>query len=198
MGQTFRATSQHWMSVPSAATNEELLQRSVADPEAYGVFYDRQFDQIFGWFLLRTFAAEVAADLTAETFAAALGSVHRFSPHKGEAGAWLQAIANNQLRHWLRRQRVAGRSRAQLGMHMHSSFDDDDFDLVDARLALVNHIGPLHQAVDRLSPQLREAVLLRVVEELSYAEIAERLDTTVGAARVRVSRALAELTEALS
>lgn len=51
----------------------------------------------------------------------------------------------------------------------------------------------LHSALLGLSAAQRIAVELRVVDELSYEEIAARLDCTQSAARIRVSRALEKL-----
>jgi DNA-directed RNA polymerase specialized sigma24 family protein len=51
-------------------TDDELLSSN--DPEAFGVFYDRHVKALLGYFARRTFDAEEAADLTAETFASAL------------------------------------------------------------------------------------------------------------------------------
>lgn len=54
-------------------------------------------------------------------------------------------------------------------------------------------LDALREAVGALSPDRREALVLRRLRGLSYAEIAEICDTTEGAARVRVHRALDEL-----
>ena len=51
----------------------------------------------------------------------------------------------------------------------------------------------LDEALAELAPELKEAVGLRVVHDLSYAELAEAVGTTPGAARVRVHRGLAAL-----
>jgi DNA-directed RNA polymerase specialized sigma24 family protein len=53
-------------------------------------------DGLLGFFCRHTRDAELAADLTAETFAAALGTRRRFRPEAGSATAWLYGIATNQ------------------------------------------------------------------------------------------------------
>ena len=52
-------------------TDDELLSSN--DPEAFGVFYDRHVKALLGYFARRTYDAEEAADLTAETFASERG-----------------------------------------------------------------------------------------------------------------------------
>ena len=57
-------------------TDEDLLLSG--DAEDFGLFYDRYIDMLLGYFARRAGDPEVAADLTAETFAAALASRRRF------------------------------------------------------------------------------------------------------------------------
>jgi hypothetical protein len=56
----------------------EILIASVVDPELFAEFYRRHAEGILRFFVNRTFDPETAADLTAETFAEALASRHRF------------------------------------------------------------------------------------------------------------------------
>lgn len=58
--------------------DERLLASARAEPSAFGAFYRRHEDGVLSYFLGRVGDPEVAADLTAETFAAALTSAHRF------------------------------------------------------------------------------------------------------------------------
>ena len=72
------------------------------DPEAFAVFYRRHVGSIVGFFVRRTACQETAADLTAETFAQAYLSLHRYRPTGAPAEAWLAAIARHQLAHFVR------------------------------------------------------------------------------------------------
>src|SRR5215207_3726217 len=78
-------------------SDEDLLAATGRDAEAFGAFYRRHERMMLIFFLRRTSSAEVAADLTAEVFAAALGAAHRFRPGAKPAVAWLYGIANNKL-----------------------------------------------------------------------------------------------------
>lgn len=180
---------------PPDADDDALLTAARSDPEAFGRFYDRHAPAVLRFFARRTPDAEVAADLTAETFACTLADAHRFDPTRGTARAWLFGIARHQLWRYLRDQRVATAARARLGMQ---SVPLDDLscaridELVDARRA-----RPwLEAALAALTPTMRTTLELRVVDGLSYREIADRTRTTTGAARVRVARALAQLARA--
>ena len=68
-----------------ARTDDELLAATRAQPEAFAVFYRRHVAGVIAYFARRTRCAETAADLAAETFAAALDGAHRHRPEKGPA-----------------------------------------------------------------------------------------------------------------
>ncbi|MEA2134722.1 MAG: hypothetical protein QOC68_2631, partial [Solirubrobacteraceae bacterium] len=62
-------------------TDEQLL--SARDAGTFELFYLRNVDSVLGFFARRTGDPELAADLCAETFAAALSSRHRYRPEAG-------------------------------------------------------------------------------------------------------------------
>src|SRR3712207_9207872 len=85
-----------------ARSDETLLAVLGAEPEAFAPFYRRHVTPLLAYFVRRTGSAELAADLTAETFAAALDGARRFDPARGPAVGWLYGIARRQLSHALR------------------------------------------------------------------------------------------------
>src|SRR5688572_21512535 len=97
-------------------TDAELLAASSDDPAAFGLLYDRHVVAILRYLHRRTDSAETAADLCAETFAAAFVHRRRFRDTGAWARPWLYGIARNQLGHYLRRQRVSDRYRRRLGV----------------------------------------------------------------------------------
>jgi DNA-directed RNA polymerase specialized sigma24 family protein len=76
-------------------TDEELL--AAGGPDAFDAFYRRHVTSILRYFVTRTRDAELAADLTAETFAAALAGRARYRPEAGAAVGWLFGIAAKKL-----------------------------------------------------------------------------------------------------
>src|SRR5919198_1133299 len=94
----------------------ELLRAAVDDPAAFARFYRRHVEGVIAFFHRRTGDAELAADLTAETFAAALEGCHRYAPERGAPAAWLYGIAHRQLAILHRHGRVERRARRRLGM----------------------------------------------------------------------------------
>src|SRR5262249_35471355 len=133
----------------SALTDDELLRRAPAQPEAYGAFYARHERAVLGWLDRRTGDPELAADLAAETFAAALLAARprRYGPGGAPATAWLFGIPRHVLARSLRRRRVEDRARRRLGM--------PPLELTDELLERVERIGADERAaqlLDRLPP----------------------------------------------
>ena len=82
-------------------SDEDLL--ASGQSEHFGCFYQRHVREVLGYMMRRTGDAEAAADLTAETFAAAIVARRRFRPGVAPAGAWLLAIAHRKLVDYQRR-----------------------------------------------------------------------------------------------
>ncbi len=185
--------SQGWAGAGGDSRSDaELLLASRADPEAFGEVYRRNVEAVLGWSYRRTGCAETAADLTAETFAQAFLSRRRYRSTGAPARAWLFGIARNELGRLARRGRVAERARKRLQVEP-VVLDDESL----ARIESLVDFEPLRHAIAALSPNLSKAVLLRVGYQLPYDEIADRLDCSVGAARVRVVRGLQQLSTAM-
>lgn len=168
-------------------TDEQLLQGT---PEMFGTFYRRHEDAVLGFMLRRVRDPELAADLCAETFAAALLSVKRFRPADGAAVAWLFGIARNVLGRSLERRKVEDRARRKLGMAPIELGPD----VLDAILAL-DAERAVAVALSGLPAGEADAVRARVIDGTDYAQIAADLRCSEQVVRKRVSRGLARLRE---
>ena len=163
-------------------TDEALLLSG--DLEDFGVFYDRYVRALLAFFARRTGDPEVAADLTAETFAAALAARKRFRPGSAGAAPWLFTIAHHKLSDYRRRGRAEGRMRERLGMEPVPVTDED--------AELIRRLGEevAAQIIEELPPEQREAVRAHVLEDRGYAEIARSEQVAEATVRKRVSRGL--------
>jgi RNA polymerase sigma-70 factor (ECF subfamily) len=170
--------------------DDALLVAAADDPEAFAQFYRAHVRGVIAYFRRRVGSAEAAADLTAETFAAALAGRRRFAPDRGPAAAWLYGIARRQLVTFQRRGHVERRARRRMGMAR--------IELTDEMLERVEAIADAELAqVDVALAALPEdqsvAVRARVLEDRGYDEIAAAERVSEPAARQRVSRGLAAL-----
>ena len=177
-------------------TDAELIVASRDDPAAFRELYDRWAERLLAYFYRRVFDAEVAADLLAETFALAYERRGRFRDLGKPGGAWLYGIATKELSHWFRRQAVERRAVRRLGIEV-PPLDDESIARIEALADAATHREALSAAMARMTGGEREAVELRVVDELAYAEIAACLGCTENTARQRVHRGLARLNNLL-
>ncbi|MCP9490246.1 MAG: sigma-70 family RNA polymerase sigma factor [Solirubrobacteraceae bacterium MAG38_C4-C5] len=166
----------------------QLLRDSAREPAAFARFYERHEDVVLLFLLRRTDDPELAADLTAETFAQALMSAERFRSGPAPAVAWLIGIARNVLAMSRRRGRVEDAARRRLGMQP-LVLDDEALE----RVAEVEGDNRMLELVAALPPDLRDAVVARVVHERDYRDIALQLRCSQSVVRKRVSRGLARL-----
>ena len=174
-----------------AWSDERLLTATPAVPAAFAVFYRRHEGSVLGYFMRRTGNAELAADLAAETFAAALLGAARFRGD-GNALAWLYGIARHRLLHSIERGRVEDRARRK---HAMPRLEIGDL-LVD-RLERLAGEERACELLDQLPPDQAEAIRAHVLEDRSYKDIAGSVKASEAVVRKRVSRGLLTLRELL-
>jgi RNA polymerase sigma factor (sigma-70 family) len=171
--------------------DEALLVAGRREADAFGAFYVRRVDAVLAFFLRRTGDRELAADLTAETFAAALSALPRYRPQRTSALAWLFTIAHHKLVDSIRQGQVEDRARRRLGLEP-VVFSDEDIERVEQRAAAADGDAALLE-LERLSAEQRGAIEGRVLEEAGYQDLAQRLKCSESVVRQRVSRGLSEL-----
>jgi RNA polymerase sigma factor (sigma-70 family) len=181
-----------FVEMPGVADDEDaaLVARVAHGDEAAFVFlYRRYVPVVLRWCLRETGNREVAADLSAEVFAAALSAARRYRSTRGSVAGWLLGIARNKLRESRRRGQVEDSARRRFGVER-VAITDADLERIDE---LVSVDSELLARVAGLPEDQRVAVLSRVVEERSYEEIASELSCSKSVVRQRVSRGLRTL-----
>lgn len=175
-------------SSPDPRSNTELLQAASSGVESFTTFYRRNAKDIIAYFWRRTRDRTATADLTAETFAVAWEHINKFDPTRGDGGQWLQGIASNLLKKFWRKTKATSNARDRLALQAVTLSDEAarEIEIVDAKLDTER----LSNAMNRLPTKNREAVHLRIVEDLDYNEIARRLGCEGSTARMRVLRGL--------
>ncbi len=175
-------------------SDAELIMAAARDPQAFRELYDRWATTLAAYFYRRVHSHDVTADLLAETFAVAFESADRFRDEGRPGGAWLYGIARIELSQYFRRQQTELRAIRRLGVEI-PAVDDESAAAIEQLVVTNGYRAQLAEALGRIPESERDAVELRIVAELDYAEIAARLQCTEGAARVRVHRGLARLTQ---
>lgn len=146
--------------------------------------YDEALPQVYGYLLRRTGRRELAEDLTSETFLAAAGAA-RAAPATPVTVGWLIGVARHKLvDHWRRREREQRSLAAvadSLGADVAAEGGDDPWPgVLDALVA--------QRALDSLQPQHRAALILRYVDDLPVAQVAELLGRSVQATEALLVR----------
>ncbi len=168
---------------------ELVAAMAAGDEDAFAELYGRYLPLVVRWCLRETGNRELAADLSAEVFAAALTAARRYRRERGSVAPWLLGIARNKLAESRRRGRIEASARRRLGVA--------PWALTDGDLERVDELGSLDDQVLELLEGLpvatREALRGRVVEERSYEELAEELRCSQEVVRQHVSRGLRRL-----
>ena len=173
-------------------SDEELLEVSQTDAQAFAVFYDRHFSTVLGYFRNRGASGDVAFDLAAETFAAVLVSLERFDSEAGLARSWLFGIARNKLNEALRAGQVEDRARRELMMQP-VILDEEDLRIIES-----GPTSPVLELLEELPSEQKDAITARHLDDRGYAEIAREIKCSESVVRKRVSRGLARLRSKLS
>lgn len=138
----------------------------------------------------------LAEDLTQEAFLRAFRALPRFDP-RGAAplSAWLLRIAARTAIDELRRRRpvMAALERVELA----DAWLEGGMPRPDEAAQWASTARAIREAVDRLSPEVRAAFVLRAYHELRYPEIAEALEIDLGTVKSRLFRARQALAERL-
>ncbi len=145
-----------------------------------------------------------AEDLTQETFLKMFRNLGSFDAEKGSFTTWLTTLTRNLLVDHYRRSRM---ERASDSLDESQDGEEDGPRRVDRladggrnqeqQLAGLELRAQIQEALSSLSPDLREAVILRDLQEMDYKEIAEVLGVPQGTVKSRISRGRSELARLL-
>jgi RNA polymerase sigma-70 factor (ECF subfamily) len=179
------------MSCPS---DRELMERVVrGDADSFASLYDRYERPLFNFLLRVTRHRALAEDLLQETFTRVWRAARTWNSGRGAARAWVYKIALN-----------AARSELARKVHRapHMSLDDEGRDLADeasgearlaARIDEMDQARAISEALDTLPDHMKEVVVLRCQQQLSFAEISRVTGAPAGTLKSRFHRAVAAL-----
>lgn len=164
----------------SADLDQAVIDRVLAgDRDAFGILIERYSDPLYRHAYGMTGSADVAEDILQVSF---IKAFHHLGEVRGRFDAWVFRIVANGCKDWLKNIR-----------RTHLSYEEDDqpsgYETPDEELDRGEIRRDLDRALAALPSSLREAFVMKHVEGRSYEEMAELLDTTVGALKMRVHRA---------
>jgi RNA polymerase sigma-70 factor (ECF subfamily) len=176
-----------------ASSDGQLLRAAAAgDRDAFSELYERYETIVAGFLVRRDRDPQLAADLTAETFAAAILGASAFRDEGQSAVGWLLGIARNLLSRSRERGHAERRARERLGVER-VALTDSSLERIEALIDAEDPANPLLRALDALPDGQRAAIRAHVLDERSYAELAQQFGVPEATVRQRVSRGLARL-----
>ncbi len=194
---------------PEQEAAQEAVARLVrqcmaGDSQAWQQLVTSQHRRIYAICYRFTGSGTDAEDLTQDVFLKLYKNLSSFDTQKGSFQTWITTLARNLLVDHFRRTRL---DRASDSLDV--SFDGEDGSptmgdrLADNRPSQEQHVAGLElkasiqSALKQLSPELREAVILRDLEDMDYKEIAQVLRIPEGTVKSRISRGRGELARLL-
>lgn len=145
-----------------------------------------------------------AEDLTQDVFIKVFRNLENFDASKGSFTTWLTTLTRNMLVDNYRRQRM---DRVTDSLNETTDGEEDGPSKLDRladpgrnqeqQVAGLQLQAQIQQALKQVSPELREAVILRDLEDMDYKDIAEVLGVPQGTVKSRISRGRAELAKLL-
>lgn len=162
------------------------------DQKAYADLMQRYRDPLYMMLLKMTNSPIDADDLTIETFGKAFNSLHLYNP-TAAFSTWLFSIASNNCIDFIRKKRMNTISIDDIGSAQEGEIyeyplptphPNPEEDLVKTERSEM-----LHEIVKQMKPRYRNLIEMRYFEELSYEEIAQKLNMPMGTVKVQLLRA---------
>lgn len=178
----------------TTTSDEQIVERALTgDAEAFGEIVQRWERRIFALAFGMLGREDDARDATQETFLAAYRSLRAF---RGEAkvSSWLHRIAVNQCITRQRRAKVRGESALEDEEEKHAASFSAPIQYSPARVAESRQTtDAVRRAVNSLPLDLRQVVVMKEFEELTFKEISEALDVPLSTVKSRLYTALRQL-----
>jgi RNA polymerase sigma-70 factor (ECF subfamily) len=169
-----------------------LIAQAKEDPEAFGILYERYVDRIYEYIYYRTSNRQDAEDLTARTFYRALKHLPRYVDRGAPFSAYLHRIAHNLVANWHRdhcgRQVISFDESATITLK-----HQDTAVVAEERAEKRDKQDMVLQVIRQLSADRQQLLILKFIERMSNAEIAQVLGRTEGAVKSLYHRTLIEL-----
>lgn len=179
--------------MPHETSDADVVSRVLdGDPDAFGILVGRYQDEFTAYARYMTGSLDEAADVVQESFVRAYKSLRRCREPAKFKG-WLFRIVSNQCKtHLTRRNRHRSESLSSAPMRALEA-DGTPHDDVEAS-ELQRRV---HLALEQLTDEQREAIVLKYLHGLSLTEMAELLSASVPALKMRLKRGRAALREQL-
>jgi RNA polymerase sigma-70 factor (ECF subfamily) len=171
-----------------ASDHELMIAVRAGEIGRLGELFERHHQRLYGFFVRLTNQPTVSEDLVQIVFYRILKYRHTYRD-EGKFTAWIYHLARKVAADHFRKHAAAPAATDPVDLQAHPDAEPAP----DARAAGADDLALMRAALARLPLEHREVLVLSRLQNVEHKEIARLLDTTVGAVKVRVHRALKEL-----
>jgi len=181
------------------STDPELVKGCLAGDHGAWEAIVRQYHQrIYNLSYRYTGRFDEAEDLTQEIFLKVYRTLKTYRPESGTLVTWMIRVGRNHIIDHYRKFKTERSQTDSLELEYEKAEENPDRFTSPAEALEKRELSErVHHALLRLSVELREAVILRDLEEFTYEEIAEVLKVPIGTVKSRINRGRAELARLL-
>ena len=174
--------------------HSDLVKRACSDPNAFAELYLLHYRDVFHYCIRRLFDRHLAEDVTSTVFFKVMRSLGSFDGDAVAFRSWLLRIATNAVNDHLRE----ARRRSTVMQTVVGNTHVDDARAAGANDDLIERQALLKRALLSLKPKYQTVIALRFFEDMKLAEIGACLGEKPSTIRTRLSRATAQLRQALN
>jgi RNA polymerase sigma factor (sigma-70 family) len=174
--------------------NKHIEKAKKGDQIAFTFLLDYYWNEVYGFMLKRTENETTAEDITIETFSKAFDKIASYNSEY-QFNTWLIAIAKNVHIDLIRK------NKTSLFIEITDEQDQQAYNIADTTpsaedvLITEQNLSRLLQFIKELKPHYQEVIQLRYFQEMSYQEIADKIDEPLNNVKIKLLRAKKLLSE---
>lgn len=174
--------------------NSHIEKAKKGDQTAFTFLLNFYWNEVYGFMLKRTENETNAEDITIETFSKAFDKITTYNP-EFQFNTWLIAIAKNVHIDMLRKKKFS------LFVEITDDENQQAYNIADTapsaedELIIEQNLSQLLQFIKELKPHYQEVIQLRYFQEMSYQEIANKIDEPLSNVKIKLLRAKKLLAE---
>ncbi len=177
--------------------DEELIKKIIkGDKKAMDELVERYYKKIYNYFYRNTRNEDLSYEYTQEVFYKVFSKISSFD-FKYKFSTWLYSISHNYLIDNIRKKKARSFSDSSSD----ESYFDERFNVnsfqntAEEEIIYEEHVEKLWKVVSLLSPEYKELIIMRYVNEMKYEEMAEILKIPLGTLKNKLFRAKVKLLE---
>lgn len=151
----------------------------------FSALYGSYAKKIYNFIYYKTFQKELAEDICSQTFLKALKNIQKYDEKKGAFSSWLFQIAKNTLIDHYRCQKEY--------IDIETIWDLKSHENIEIDLETKEILEKTKKYLDKLNPEQKQIIIMRIWDQLSYQEISEILGKSKASCKMMFSRTINKL-----